>query len=144
MNSRAEFLRAVSPLTLAALVGCSLLDPNVGSNQAACRAQSGSSASGYGPATIDAAGTCGADAGSACDDCESRWCCQTRLACYADPVCDCADRAMDTCLSAAERDAASSDAAVGRCSDAFSASGDVAKARLTCLRAWCQQVCDVP
>ena len=130
-------------VALLLVAGCSLVDPNVGTNQAACGAQTGPT-SAYGPSAIDAGGTCAADAGSDCDDCESRWCCQTRLACYADPVCDCADRAMDTCLSAAEGDAASSDAAVGRCSEAFSASGDVAKARLTCLRAWCQQVCDVP
>jgi hypothetical protein len=142
MNFRAGSPRASLPIALLALLtlpSCSLLDPNVGSNQAACGAQGGSSTSGYGPATFDAAGTCGADAGSACDDCESRWCCQTRLACYADPVCDCADKAMDTCVSTTP-----GDAAVGRCWEAFSATGDVAKSRLNCLRAWCQSVCGVP
>jgi hypothetical protein len=144
MNSRARFLRTLSPLAVLALVGCSLFDPRVGANQAACEAQSGSSTSGYGPAATDAAGWCGSDAGSACDECESRWCCQTRLGCYGDAVCDCADKALDTCLSATPEDAASSDPAVERCWAAFSASGDSAKSRLNCLRTSCQQVCRVP
>jgi hypothetical protein len=125
-------------VALLLVAGCSLVDPNVGTNQAACGAQTGPT-SAYGPSAIDAGGTCAADAGSDCDDCESRWCCQTRLACYADPVCDCADKAMDTCMGTA-----TDDAAVGRCWSAFSASGDPAKSRFACLRAWCQGVCGVP
>jgi hypothetical protein len=129
--------------SLLLVAGCSLVDPNVGPNQAACGAQTGST-TGYGPAGTDAGGSCAADAGTACDDCESRWCCQTRSACYADPVCDCADKAMDTCLDMGAGDSGPDDAAVGRCWVAFSASGAVAKSRFTCLRAWCQGVCGVP
>jgi hypothetical protein len=147
MSARARLPRAVWPLALLALVGCSLLDPNVGSNQAACGVQAGSTASGYGSAGTDAAAMCGADAGSACDDCESRWCCPTRVACYADPVCDCADQAMNLCPGVPQGDAEAGDAAsaaVGRCWEAFATSGDIAKSRLACLRAWCQEVCGVP
>jgi hypothetical protein len=140
MSRRAGFPSAVALLLVA---GCSLVDPNVGPNLAACGAQAGP-ATAYGPAHTDAGGACAADAGSACDDCESRWCCQTRLACYADPVCDCADQAMDTCTEMAAADSGSGDAGVGRCWNAFSASGDVAKSRFACLRAWCQGVCGVP
>jgi hypothetical protein len=138
MGARAGFVLALSQL---ALFACSFLDPSVGPNQAACSARSGSASStGYGSAAADAAGTCGSDAGSACDDCESRWCCHTRNACYADPVCDCADEAMDTCMEMA----AGEDAATGRCWSVFGESGDVAKSRLACLRAWCQGVCGLP
>jgi hypothetical protein len=144
MAPRARLLRAVSPLALLALAACSVLDPNVGANQAACGAQTASPVGGYGSTGTDAAAMCAADAGSACDDCESRWCCPTRVACYADPVCNCADQAMDMCVDMPPADAGTGDAAVAYCWQAFAASGDIAKSRLACVRAWCQDVCGAP
>jgi hypothetical protein len=133
----------------ALLGGCSLVDPNVGPSQTGCAAQAGATPSStgyYGSASANTGeGTCSADAGSACDDCESRWCCPTRLSCYADPVCNCADQAMGTCEDKVT-DAAASDSGAypPQCWSAFSASGEIAEARVSCLRAWCQKVCGVP
>lgn len=134
---------------LCAAGGCSLLDPKVGPAQAACDdQQGGSNGSGYGPSTPDASGTCGSDAGSDCDDCESQHCCQTRLSCYGDPVCNCADQALDMCLQMASNDDAGTTTdgsdPVARCWDAFSATGRIAQARLACERAWCQVACAIP
>jgi hypothetical protein len=84
---------------------------------------------------------CLPDAGSDCDNCESTWCCATRLACYHDPVCACADHWLDECLSA-NPDASESD--IAECWDAFSSRGAVEKARVACQRAWCQVPCAVP
>ncbi len=125
--------------------GCSLFDPKVGPTQAACEDQSGSATGSPYGATVVASGTCWADAGSDCDDCESTHCCQTRLTCYGDPVCDCADKALDTCLEPLTSGPTSdgSDPAT-QCWNAFNASGHIAQARTACERAWCQQVCAVP
>jgi hypothetical protein len=130
---------------IAAASGCSLFDPQVGANQAACGQEAGVASAGYGPSNkADAGGTCGADAGSACDDCESTHCCATRLSCYGDPVCDCADQALDSCLEMAGDDDAAASDSVARCWNQFSASGHIAQARLSCERAWCQDVCAIP
>jgi hypothetical protein len=132
----------------AVLGGCSLVDPNVGPAQVWCTAgEQGSNA--YGGAApgyaADAGGSCAADSGSACDDCESQYCCDTRLACYGDRVCGCADQALDQCLAMTGGDAeADASDGVARCWDAFTASGHIAQARVSCQRTWCQQACAVP
>jgi hypothetical protein len=133
--------RSLLSLSLSTLSACSLLDPKVGPDQAACADQAdGSGNSGYAPAAPTAtSATCGADAGSPCDDCESVHCCETRLACYGDLVCGCADKTLDGCLEDAQ-----GDASIVGCWEAFSAAGRIAQARLACERAWCQDVCGVP
>jgi hypothetical protein len=83
--------------------------------------------------------TCQADAGTACDDCESEYCCPTRLACYEDPVCACADHALDVCNAAARNTLA-----MGVCWSTFANFGTVEAARVACQVAWCQQACAIP
>jgi hypothetical protein len=135
---------------MAGAAGCSLVDPNVGPSQTSCAAQAGAASNGNGGGGYygtgaDASGWCGADAGNPCDDCESKWCCQTRLACYADPVCDCADEAIGACANTMPDAAAiSTGGAPTQCWTAFSASGHIAQERFECLRAWCQKVCGLP
>jgi hypothetical protein len=147
MDRRILRLNASAAL-MAAVSGCSLFDPQVGADQAACGEEAGgASGGGYGSnPNADAGGICGADAGSPCDDCESAHCCATRLACYGDPVCHCADQALDSCLDLVSGDdaaPAASDSAT-RCWNLFSASGHVAQARVSCERAWCQDLCGIP
>jgi hypothetical protein len=157
MNRGPRFVRiSITSAWLISLSGCPLVDPQVGPAQASCAPAGESSGSySYGGATSSGSSadeSCPMDAGNACDDCESLHCCATRSACYGDPVCDCADQALDACLNAAGDDAAAhaSDAAadasgaVTRCWDAFSATGQVAQARVSCQRMWCQQACAVP
>jgi hypothetical protein len=126
--------------------GCSSFDPRVGPSQESCGAEALSSTTstttGYaGTTSVGATPTiCVADAGSACDDCESRWCCATRLPCYEDPVCACKDQALDTCVAAAGSDTS----AVGACWNAFTSAGTVEAARVACEIEWCQAACEIP
>jgi hypothetical protein len=140
MNTRLSACVAL----LSALCSCSLVDPRVGPAQASCTAEGSGYGSGTGYGT-DAGASCAADSGSGCDDCESAHCCATRLACYGDAVCGCADKALDPCLEAAGDDAAA-DASdtVARCWSAFTATGGVAQARVSCQRTWCKDVCGIP
>ena len=126
---------------------CSSLNPNVGPSQESCgvaalgATTTTTTGSGYVSTTARATPTtCAADAGSACDDCESLHCCATRLPCYEDPVCACADQALDACLAAAGSD---SDGAAA-CWNAFTSKGSVEAARVACEIAWCQAVCEIP
>jgi hypothetical protein len=85
------------------------------------------------------AGTCAADSGNACDDCESQWCCTQHLACYQDPTCACVDQTLDHCLDDAGPDASTA----GPCWDSFASAGAVEAARVACLKAWCGSQCGV-
>jgi hypothetical protein len=130
--------------------GCSSIDPEVGPSQESCGVEPlGTTAAAGGGAYAGAATssatptttptTCSADAGSACDDCESLWCCPTRLACYEDPVCACADHALDTCTDAA----GASLPAAGACWSAFAGRGTVEADRVACLASYCQGACAI-
>jgi hypothetical protein len=125
---------------------CSSFDPQVGASQESCGvealgATTATTSAGYGTTTSRTTPpACQPDAGSACDDCESEWCCSTRLPCYDDPVCACADHALDTCTAAAGSNAS----AVGACWSRFANVGTVEGARVACLVAWCQQACTIP
>lgn len=133
----------------AGLAGCSSIDARVGARQDSCgEGESAASGGGGGTGTpypgarevaAAASGTCAADAGSACDDCESQWCCDARLACYRDPVCVCADEALDGCLS----DAAADPSRVSACWDAFAKRGSVEAAFVACDRMSCAEACGV-
>jgi hypothetical protein len=132
----------------ACLVGCSALDPAVGAQQGSCGLPPGSggstgSSSGYPGSTSGqtmATGTCPGPTGNACDDCESAWCCTQLVACYQDPVCACADLAVDQCKG----DAGPDSSTTGACWDSFVASGGpVEAARYACLKAWCASECAV-
>jgi hypothetical protein len=142
-------------LSTPSALGCSAVDPSVGLPQGSCAAAAeipsggggAGGSSGYGGAkgsSPASSGTlaCMADAGSACDNCEDRWCCPTRLACYSDPVCRCADSTLDHCLP--DNPDGGWSAVVAGCWDTFSSRGAVEKARVACLRAWCQAPCAVP
>jgi hypothetical protein len=63
----------------------------------------------------------------------------TRLDCYRDPVCFCADHALDKCYDNADNKG--SDSAKQACWDAFSAQGTVERARVACELAWCAAEC---
>jgi hypothetical protein len=133
---------AVVGLTLVCS-GCSLLSAEVGPAQGSCAAagnvDAGGSGNAYAPAaTMQGSATCGIDAGSACDDCESKWCCAQRVACYSDPVCACADSNLDSCRSWADASSA------GECWDTFASEGTVESTRVACLTAWCAGVCSIP
>jgi hypothetical protein len=144
-------------LVLASLAGCAQIDPQVGPSQESCGtgvAAAGATAgnSGYGGAGTSAYGAsaatsqeqaCTPDAGSPCDVCESTYCCMTRLACYRDPVCLCADQALDKCFETAGKAGASAQQGAA-CRDAFSAHGAVEQARMACQQAWCAAACAVP
>src|SRR5881394_1184324 len=135
--------RRVSGVLAAALVAallstsCSWVDARVGAPQEACGTESeasGQAVSGnnyypVGARQTAAAPTCAGNTGSSCDDCEGAHCCATRSACYGDPVCACADLALDECLD----DAAASTAVAERtdqCWKTFSAAGNVEQARI--------------
>jgi hypothetical protein len=140
-------------LGLASVAACSAIEPEVGPSQESCGVSPigpastavsggyGSSPSGGNSASsaLPPSRYCAPDAGGPCDVCESTYCCATRMACYMDPVCVCADNAMDEC-----QDAAKSADQVSACEDAFSARGTVEQARMTCLNAWCATVCGAP
>jgi|SRR5580658_739803 hypothetical protein len=145
-------------LTLALLCveGCAAIDPEVGPSQESCgidaTAASPASNAGYGSTPSSGYGPplqpspsqrCTPDAGNPCDDCESRYCCMTRMACYTDPVCTCADQAMDTCLAATDEGGAVPSSQAARCWSAFSAFGTVEQARVACERTWCAVACTV-
>ncbi|HET7544859.1 MAG TPA: hypothetical protein VFK05_33560 [Polyangiaceae bacterium] len=134
------------------LVGCSLVDPQVGSPQASCGNSAGGGQSNPGspyyqrsPNQIGTVPTCESHADGSCNACESTHCCATRSACYGDPVCACADSSLDECLEEAEtRATAEQQAATSRCWSDFAARGTVEQARLSCQRAWCQSECGIP
>jgi hypothetical protein len=85
------------------------------------------------------AASCPTPAGSWCDDCESMNCCETRLACYGDPTCAAADKALDACLNGAPPDGGAA------CLDAFVRDGQaLAQARLECQRSCCSTACAAP
>jgi hypothetical protein len=147
-RQRVSLLGTLTWAGFVAVGGCSLIDPKVGPAQASCAA-AGQSSGGYsyGGATSSSGAddSCPLDAGNACDDCESLHCCDTRRACYGDAVCGCADQALDTCLDSADDDAsADASQASARCWDAFSATGHIAQARVSCQRMFCQVECAVP
>jgi hypothetical protein len=131
--------------------GCSFVDPQAGAAQAACgisgggASQTGPGAAYYGTPTTQTtksgAPTCATVPMSPCDDCESTHCCATRSACYGDPVCACADAALDECLDQAATGASTD---VTRCWDLFAAKGTVEQARVACQRSWCQTECKIP
>ena len=136
-------------------VGCSFVDPQAGALQAACgisfggASQNGPGAGYYGTSSGQTLGdpTCAASADSAdsCDACETTHCCATRSACYGDPVCACADLALDECLDDSETSsAADKPGEVARCWNVFSAKGTVEQAFISCQRSWCQTQCAVP
>jgi hypothetical protein len=146
-----------SVLALAGLAGCADLDPKVGPSQESCavavdepgatpgKAGYGSTTSNMSGAPTGTAEQCAGDAGSPCDLCESTYCCQTRLACYRDPVCLCADQALDLCLDGLGSDKnAPSPAEIATCRDAFSAHGSVEQARMACEQSWCGSECAPP
>jgi hypothetical protein len=143
--------RFLACLLLAFLAGCTALDPRVGAPQDTCgsEAEPGAMAAkpAYGATTSAASmATCTpVDGGSPCDLCESTYCCVTREACYKDPVCLCADQALDTCLGGLEDGmTAPTSAQLDACQDAFSARGTVEQARMACQQAWCAAACAAP
>ena len=147
-------LRATPYLSLLGLfaLGCSALSPEVGPQQDMCGAASFISGAGTNAGGSSAYGTqtggqtasirivCSADAGSACDDCEAKWCCTQRLDCYQDPVCACADTQMDSCQDSAGEDSAAAEG----CWRTFASQGTVEATRLTCIQAWCAGPCGAP
>jgi hypothetical protein len=156
MPSRALSLRSFERLASVLLLlgaGCSFVDPQAGAPQATCGisfgggSQGGPSAGYYHSSSAQMLGgpTCATSSESACDDCESAHCCAARSACYGDPVCACADLALDECLDAAKTSAVADEPAlVGRCWNTFSAKGTAEQARISCQRSWCQTQCEVP
>jgi hypothetical protein len=146
-------------LVFTGAAGCNVFDPKVGLSQESCGEDAiapGAASEGYGggaaaktsgaygassgAASSSTVGICAPDAGSACDQCESRFCCPTRVACYGDPVCICADRALDRCLKAK---APGEDAGIDACWDTFEENGTVEAERAACERTWCPGPCGV-
>ena len=131
--------------------GCSFADAKVGAPQEACNlgdaghVQGTPGAGSYSrvsEVSTSAAPVCMGNTGSACDDCEGVHCCARRSACYGDPVCACADLALDRCLDDAKvAPAAEVAARTSECWGTFSATGTVEQARVACQRAWCQTEC---
>ena len=130
-------------------VACSAFDPNVGPLQrdAGPASTCELGASGYGstlgaPSGQAAANDfCTAEGGtleSACDECEATSCCDTRVACYSDQGCSCADTALDACM-AALGDASTKGAAA--CWATFAATSALASARNTCVESNCKAPC---
>jgi hypothetical protein len=147
-----------SLLVLASLAGCGAFDPRVGASQESCgvdlddagaapgNAGYGATASSPNGGSMGSSQSCApVDGGSSCDTCENTYCCMTRLACYADPVCVCADETLDSCIESLE-DGTSAPSApqIATCRNAFSARGTVEAARMTCLQTWCATACAVP
>jgi hypothetical protein len=131
-------------------VGCTFVDPHVGALQAACEMAAGPVPSGQGTGsygmTPKAQSTpiCASNTGNACDDCENAHCCPTHSACYGDPVCACADLALDECLDAIDAGPADHQTRVSDCWSAFAAKGSPEQARVSCQRSRCQTECGVP
>jgi hypothetical protein len=133
---------------------CSFADAKVGARQDACdiaaagQMQTTPHTGSYyrvGTASTAAAPVCEGNTGDACNDCESAHCCARRSACYADPVCACADLALDRCLDDANAAPAVELAArTSQCWNTFSATGTVEQSRVACRRAWCQMECELP
>ncbi len=130
--------------------GCSFADAQVGARQDTCdlnggHAQTPPRASGYyrsDPVDPSAPPVCEGNTGRACDDCESAHCCARLSACYGDPVCACADLALDQCLDQAKAAPVAEVAArASECWNTFSAAGIVEEARVACRRAWCEPEC---
>src|SRR5579864_8448351 len=130
--------RCLWGLALASALGCAEIEPQVGDSQESCGGNvpgapapggnspygsTGTSMYGGASAVTSPAVACVADAGSACDICESTYCCMTRLACYRDPVCFCADQALDKCIDVASSKGSAS--AGQACVDVFAAHGTV-------------------
>jgi hypothetical protein len=143
-------------LLLAPIAACSAIDPQVGPSQESCGVSAigttgpsgnggyGSSPyGGYSSSKPASSESCGIDAGSPCDDCESKYCCATRTACYADPVCTCVDQAMNTCLSSTDQMGNVPSAAANACWNAFASGGTLEAARVACERAWCPGPCAI-
>lgn len=155
---RSHAARWSRTLVLASLAGCADVDPQVGPSQESCGVDAApvaiAGSAGYGPASSTENGAsqapttaqlCAPDAGGPCDVCESTYCCPTRMACYTDPVCICADHAMDQCIgSAGNGGAMPSPSQVAACEDAFSAHGRVEQARIACQNTWCATACASP
>jgi hypothetical protein len=108
-------------------IACSGTDPQVGPEREVCHAY---------------ADAC-AFTGDPCDDCESLSCCPTRLGCYNEATCSCADSQLDDCLGV-DAAAGGDPTAVAQCWATFAASGTAAKARIACQRAYCAEECGVP
>jgi hypothetical protein len=154
MRSAFALLSLVVAFATLAALSCSLVEPKIGETLPVC-GEAGAVAQVTGPyAPHGAAGpastaplltSCPPDAGSTCDVCESASCCATRLDCYNDPLCACADATLDACLSAlgpAAYDRTSPD--VQRCWDDFAGVSAIAGARVACERAACAGPCGVP
>lgn len=134
--------------------GCSFADARVGAPQDACgiedegQVETTLRPGNYyraGAASGSAAPICEGNTGSACNDCEGAHCCARRSACYGDPVCACADLALDGCLDDAKAAPAAEIAArTSQCWSTFSAAGTVEQLRVACQHAWCQMECQVP
>jgi hypothetical protein len=144
-------------LVLASLAACTAFEPRVGASQDTCNTGSDGQGAMSGSteyATMPAAGTSMAgspqtcpvvDGGSSCDTCESTYCCMTRLACFHDPVCVCADKAMDSCIESLQASRNPPTAhQIDECRDAFAARGTVEADRITCQEAMCASACAVP
>jgi hypothetical protein len=131
-----------------ATLSCASIDPEVGASQESCGVEPLGATTTTSTSTIYGASggvtstptTCEADAGSACDECESERCCATRLPCYEDPVCVCQDHVLDACVAAAGSDSAEA----GECWTSFTNAGAVEAARVACEIAWCKAVCGIP
>jgi hypothetical protein len=153
-------VRAIAPALLtASAAGCDVLDPKVGLLQESCGVDAvapGAASGEYGGAgtttssaygassgtsTSSTVTVCAPDAGGTCDECESQFCCTTRTACYEDPVCICADQALERCLKAT---APGDDSGIDACWDAFEENGTVEAERVACEKTWCQGPCGVP
>jgi len=143
-------------LVLLSVAGCAAIDPEVGPSQESCgvdaAAASAAGPTGYGSTGSSGYGAsaqpapsqiCALDAGSPCDDCESTYCCMTRVACYSDPVCVCADHAMDLCLAASDKGGSVPSPQAADCWSAFSAYGTVEQVRVACEQTWCAASCVV-
>jgi hypothetical protein len=143
---------ALSSLALVAGLACSAFNPQVGPTQDACNAEGpgsaappamagyGSSAGGGRAPPLQPSSICTPDGGDACEGCESQFCCPTREACYEDPVCHCADQALDLCSESAGDDPKR----LAACYAAFTGEGAVEKARVACVQTWCRAVCGLP
>jgi hypothetical protein len=148
---RASFFLAI--VALSPLVACSTFDPHVGrlQNDGAAVATCSLGASGYGTTYGSPAGGaatadfCTADGGTLagpCDTCEAASCCPTRVACYSDQSCSCADTALDACITAVPD--ASATSSLLACWTAFGATNVIAEARYACLTKLCSTACQIP
>jgi hypothetical protein len=158
---------AVGLWALAAALGCSVFEPDVGplQNDGAAPSTCSLGTSGYGTtygapsgqaATVDFCTVDGGTIQGACDSCEAASCCAQRVACYSDQACSCADQTLDACLGSLPpspvpagdggSDGGTSDAgaAAGACWAMFAATGAAGQLRYACLRSACAQACQIP